>query len=181
MQCPTASKLISLKLQCDNVLLYYCFICCITAHLHNLFDLHNANILSSIHDAQIYKKCDVSIYQIPYHNFRNAHTWNNLRISMITQCASFYLFIFAFAYSQFVHVRSVMSISLSILMESHANDYYQNDSTMCCCITAVSLLICIMHMTCIIAMQFFSSIRDAQNLVAKFFWLHNVPYLHNLY
>ena len=79
-----------------------------------------------------------------------------------------YLFSFAFAYSQFVHVRSFMSISLSIFMESHPNDYYQNDSTMCCCITAVSQLIGIIHMTCIIAMQFFSSIRYAQNLVAKF-------------
>ena len=86
------------------------------------------------------------------------------------------------------------------------NDFYQNWSAIkCCCITAASLLICIIYVTCIIKMLIFSTIdpcsvskknvidqyipytfpylRKCSYMYSKilaFLWLHNVAHLHNL-
>ena len=84
------------------------------------------------------------------------------------------------------------------------NDSYQNYSAiMCCCITVVSLLICIIYVTCIIKMlicfvypwysistrnvisvyTIYLSIPSEMFIHSKicaFLWLHYVPHLHNL-
>ena len=60
------------------------------------------------------------------------------------------------------------------------NDYYQNCSViMCSCITAVSLLICIIYVTCIIKMLIFLSIRATQYLQEMWYLYirYTSPYL----